>query len=105
MVLIPVVARLMEPNGPDEPPVANVAASVDPSLETEWQATQRLPRPLSSHGGVGGTPPSGKRGRGLPDWHAVLPQSSWLEPGLNTGDTCPMVRSALSSCPWLMFQK
>lgn len=110
MVSIPVVARLTEPNAPADPPVANTAARVDPSLETEWQAMHRLPEPLSSHGGVCCRPPSGKSGLGLPDSHGSVPQSCWSvpgcpEPGLKTVETCPTVRSALSSCPWLMFQK
>src|ERR1700679_2392138 len=99
MVLICVVARSTELIGPDEPPVAIVAARVEPSFETEWHATHRFPSPLSSQGGVGARPPSGKSGRGLPDSQGSVPQSwesgpGWPEFGGKTGDTCPPARSA-----------
>src|SRR5579859_6663830 len=98
-----VVCRSTKPSGPDEPPFEKTPASFAPFFETEWHATQRLPTPLSSQGGLAGRPELSARG--LPEPHGAEPQMPWYEPGLKTVDTWPMVRSALRSCPWLTFQK
>lgn len=78
-------ARLTKPSGPVDAgcPREKTLASVEPSLETEWHATQRLPAPLSCHGGLVGLP--ALSGVGVP--------SALLGPESNTGFRVPLDRS------------
>ncbi len=87
-------AMLTNPSGPSEPARANTLVSVEPSLDTEWQATHRLPAPLSSQGGLAGLVES--IGVGVP--------SDALGPESKTGLRVPVGRSILQIWPWLIAQ-
>ncbi len=70
-------------------------ASVNPSLETEWQATQRNPVPLFSQG----LPPASAGGKGATKSSGGGLPSTLFGPELKTGLRVPVLRLIFWICP------